>query len=290
MNAKSLAFFMAATAFTTASFAAEIWVNDANGHLARVDIATGAVTLVGNNIGAPPDIAFDLNGNLFGFEGWRLDRIDPNTGATSFIPTTPQGGPPISRFGYGPVALGAGPDGTLYTASDTLYKVDTSSGAVTAIGTLGGDFNAGFSGDITFVNGSMYLSDLKNRLLRVNPATGAATLIGTMQTNPISSVPYLNTIAGLASPDGQTLYGVEGNSIYRIDTTNANTTLVSNWTVDPNSLQFALGATGPLVSTPSPGPGSSTAPEPTPASLLLVGGALTVVFFARRSIRDKLRA
>lgn len=147
----------------------------------------------------------------------------------------------VGRFGT--VASGAGtvpisdveglafsPRGQLYAVSDArdlLVTVDTATGQATVIGSLGLrgqggnqfdnlDFGLAFTCD-----GRLWLSsDVSRELWRVDPATGATTLVGKID-QPVS---------GLASWNGE-LYGIgvlDRHNVYRIDTATAQATLVAS--------------------------------------------------------------
>ena len=160
-----------------------------------------------------------------------LYRVTLETGAATAV----------GRFGA--VASGAGtvpisdveglafsPRGELYAVSDAhdlLVTVDTATGQATVIGSLGLrgqggnqfdnlDFGLAFTCD-----GRLWLSsDVSRELWRVDPATGATTLVGKID-QPVS---------GLASWNGE-LYGIgvlDRHNVYRIDTATAQATLVAS--------------------------------------------------------------
>ena len=116
-----------------------LWVDDASGEIGKVDVGTGAVTLVGNSGHILTDIAFDTSGNLFGIDQTNLYRINAATGAATVIgalnpaiPTVP------SNIGQIPAnSLVFSSSGTLYTATNQLYRIDPSTGADSRVGALG---------------------------------------------------------------------------------------------------------------------------------------------------------
>lgn len=76
-------------------------------------------------------------------------------------------------------SLGAGPDGQLYAASSTVYRIDPDSGAVTTLGELPTGYQS--SGDIAFLGNRMFLSTdgpCGGALLEVDPQTGASKVLG----------------------------------------------------------------------------------------------------------------
>lgn len=160
-----------------------------------------------------------------------LYRVTLETGAATAV----------GRFGA--VANGAGtvpisdveglafsPRGQLYAVSDArdlLVTVDTTTGQATVVGSLGLrgqggnqfdnlDFGLAFTCD-----GRLWLSsDVSRELWRVDPASGATTLVGKID-QPVS---------GLASWNGE-LYGIgvlDRHNVYRIDTATAQATLVAS--------------------------------------------------------------
>src|SRR5262245_39407490 len=95
-----------------------MYVDDANGVLGTVDVATGAVTVIGPMGQTMTDTAFDPAGNLYGITFNQLFSINKTTGAASLI-----GNLGISDAN----ALVFASNGTLYTAgfgSTNLYSVN----------------------------------------------------------------------------------------------------------------------------------------------------------------------
>src|SRR5262245_20787282 len=108
-----------------------MYVHDSGGELGKVDVATGAVTLIGNMGVVMTDIAFDPAGNLFGLSFGTVYSINPLTAAASLI-----GGHGIA----GSNALVFGSDGTLYGAGNSttsLFTINPATGAGSAVGNIG---------------------------------------------------------------------------------------------------------------------------------------------------------
>jgi hypothetical protein len=145
-------------------------------------------------------------------------------------------------------------------AGSTLYKVDTGSGASTAIGS-GIGYQSG--GDLAFVGGKLYMASSANQLIEVDVSTGAGTLIGTLG---------VSNMYGLATPDNATLYGVAGQSVYLVDTGDGAATWQSTF-----SPSLSGGAFGLAFFTES---GAGTVPEP--ATLALLGFGFAGLAAARR--------
>lgn len=185
----------------------EVWVSDGNRMLGRVDVTTGAVTLVGDMGRTMWDIAFDPLGNLFGLaDGTALYRINRSTAAATFV----------GNLGTTLNSLTFSPSGTLYGAASQLYSINTSSGVATLVGSGGQAYNS--SGDLAFVGGQLYLSSVlpgADSLIRLNPANGAGTFIGNMGRN---------NVWGLATSDNVGLFAVAGTTVYTANIATGATT------------------------------------------------------------------
>lgn len=256
-------------------FAADInlWVDDSAGVIGLVDVTPGPnlgkVTLVGPSGVVLTDIAFDASGHLFGIGPlssgpFNLYSLNTTTGTASIVGAL---NPPVSAVPCGsatcpPNALVFSGSGTLYTATNSLYTINPVTAADTLVGPLGGGFVSG--GDLAFANGKMFLATSNNSLVTVNPTTGAATLVGPMG---------VASMFGLASPDNATLYGVAGTSVYILDQTTGNATLLVNY--GGHGLGQAFGEAFFTEAT-------STVPEP--SSFILVGAGL-LAWRMRRRIR-----
>jgi hypothetical protein len=192
-----------------------LWVDDSAGVIGKVDVSTGAVTIVGNS-GAPlTDIAFDSSGNLYGVSFTDLYRINTTTGVATDLGTI-QNGP-----GVGFNALVFGTNGVLYSAgnsSTNLYSINPTTLVATNLGNIGADSG----GDLAFVGGNLYLSSSLDHLIRINNPSGPAT--GT----DLGPIGFAN-VFGLASPDNATLYGVAGTQVLTINIATGAGTLVSDY-------------------------------------------------------------
>jgi hypothetical protein len=103
-----------------------------DGELYQLDPSSGAASAIGETgYAAGGDLAFDLNGTLYGSTGTDLITINPGSGAATYIGSFQTG----SIFG---LAIAA--DGTLYAGQATpgstgqLYRVDKNNGQLTAVG------------------------------------------------------------------------------------------------------------------------------------------------------------
>lgn len=150
----------------------DLWIDDASGNLGVVDVVTGAVTLVGNMGVVMTDIAFDPTGKLYGISFSSLYSIDRSTAAPTFIGnlgttlnslvfsadgtlyaannrlySVNVATGAATSIGNGGQAYNSSGDlafvgGNLYLSSsspssDSLIRLDTSSGAGTFVGGIG---------------------------------------------------------------------------------------------------------------------------------------------------------
>lgn len=242
---------------TTASVSAApvLWVDDSSGGLGKVDVATGAVTMVGNMGVVMTDIAFDPSGNLFGISFGTLYSINQVSAAVT----------PIGNLGTSLNSLVFSSTGTLYGANTSLYSINTSTGAASNIGN-GGVFY-GSSGDLAFVNGNLYLSStspVSDSLIKIDKATGIGTNIG-----PIG----VSNVYGMATNDNVHLYGVAGTSIYSIDALTGQGNFLINY--GGHGLGVANGTA--FV---------SEVPEPESYLMLLTGLGLLGYVAARRNKKE----
>ena len=164
---------------TTQSGTSEVWSHSAD-TLYRLDPVTKQVTVVGRFSGCAGDvidIALDAQSNLFATTPSSLQRVDKATARCTKI-----------ADGDYPNSLSFVPKGTVdpnvealvgYVGS-TYVRIDTTSGAVTPIGSLGGPGGLESSGDIvSVINGPTYLTVVgpgcMDCIVEVNPKTGAIT-------------------------------------------------------------------------------------------------------------------
>lgn len=253
LKLKSAAAAVALLGATLAAHAGPtLWLSTGSpNQLAKVDVSTGATTVVGNTNVFLTDIAFDPSGNLYGIDFGSLYSVDQNTAQATLIGALGA----VAGFAN---ALVFGADGTLYMAGSTLYKVNTGTGASTAVG---GGIGFQSAGDLAFVGGELYMAASNNHLVKIDTGTGIGSDIGSIG---------VGGVFGLATPDNTTLYGMAGQQVFTISTFDASTGAVQ--TFNP-SLGFAAG---------SAFKSEAGASVPEPGSIALIGVALLAAGAARR--------
>lgn len=166
-----------------------IYVIDSLGEAYSVDTTTGTYTSLGN-VGVPDITGLEFNpadGNLYAVTSTEFYSIDLGSLSGTLIG-------PLNTSGAIAIALAIDGDGNAYTydiADDILYSIDTSTGAATAIGSIGFDanFGQGMAWDVntdqvymTAFNSVLFDSELRT----VDTSTGATTLIGQMQPGTLT--------------------------------------------------------------------------------------------------------
>lgn len=188
-------------------------VSDTANNLLRVDMTSGAASVIGNtgSVGPFTDLAVSPTGTLWGITFSTLYRINPNTAALTLV-----GDHGVSAAN----ALAFSSDGTLYMAAGSsaiLYTVNTSNGVAAA---LPGSMGTNSDGDLAFHNGQLYLAGTNGQLVRITLGT---TVAGT-NVGPFG-VP---DVYGLTSDSVGRLIAVSGRTFYQTNTsTGALTPLFS---------------------------------------------------------------
>ncbi len=121
----------------------------------------------------------------------------------------------------GTEGLAWGPSGSLFTLAynGDLYSINPATGAYNLVGPTGlddcttADSSCGPTSNLTLggADGKIYATDFQNRLYTVNPATGAATLIGSTGIPPIPFIPGSFNADGTINFYEEALFGVGGN-------------------------------------------------------------------------------
>lgn len=176
----------------------------------------------------------------------QFGAINLATGAFSQIgPDTPEAD----------TGLVAGPMGSLLTltTSGNLDAINPVTGVTTVIGPTGladcstssspcGPKSANF---LSSLGGTIYATDFQNDLYKINPATGAATLIGLTGVPPVTFIPF-----GSPNPDGSFnflgggLFSAGGNLYETFDTGTKNFKTGAITPVIPDNLYQIDPATG----------------------------------------------
>ena len=227
--------------------------------LVRVDTITGVGTVIGNyGFGEAFAGAFNPGGAFYTIVNWygnqsRLASVDLNTGAaTAFGAATGVFDMMIMEFSD---------SGTLYTASwntNSLYTMNTVTGVVTLVGSLG----FGNVMDFAFDSAGVLWATNQGGLYKVNTSTGAGTLVAALTGTDGCNM-------GIAFDENDQLFGTSwcaaNSPLWRINTTTGAATLV--------------GLTG--VSSLHGGDVQQQA-VPEPMTLSLLGTGLFASAFARR--------
>jgi hypothetical protein len=190
-----------------------LWADDTQGRLFTVNTGTGATHIVGTMPSVMYDIAFDAKGNLYGVDStsslWKINAT--NASATK-----------VGSVGATVNSLVFSPTGTLYAAGSALYKVSTSTGAGTKIGSGLSGYSS--SGDLAYdAAGNLFLSTTSNNLVKVSTNTGTASLVGAMS---------FNLVYGMAYGPDHVMYGLSDatSQIFTINTATGKGTLKSTFT------------------------------------------------------------
>jgi uncharacterized protein (TIGR03437 family) len=221
-----------------------------------VDLNSGAFTLIGNMGSGGYDGLAVANGVLYTEQNGLLYSVNTTNANLTLIGGV-TGTPNLATFGSTTTGLyGLGSTGSFDVA--TLFSINPQTGAVTAIGPLGANAvpnGQGFYSRLSVGSSTLYL-EFNSNLYTVNTATGAATQVGTTDSND-----YLSSMLLL---EYGTYYVGFGSGIGTID--------VATGQITPHSSIF--GAAGSTVGL-APDPLTT----PTPAVTLVAnaeGGVATI--------------
>jgi hypothetical protein len=223
-----------------ATAASVVFVSDARGQLATVDVGSGATTIIGSTGVVLTDIAFSPGGDLFGIDFTNLYRVNASTAEATLIgPHSIPGGNALAFDDRGTLLAAAA--GTMQ-----LFSIDTGTGLSTVLGGTG--FAA--AGDLAFRSGDLFLSSRSNQLVRIDVATSFRG----MAVGPLG----IASVLALATADMDQLYGISGTNIFLIDPVTGQAMLASSFA--GMQLDRAFGATF-----------RAAVPEPSSALLILLG-------------------
>jgi hypothetical protein len=250
--------------------------------LGIIDSNTG----MGTNIGSfGPDLllaagAFDNDGQFYsiallnGNTDSQLARVDISTGEATLI------GSPMGTFA---VPLEVSDDGTMYTVgylwpgvlgdNTNLFTIDKANGQLTAVGptdvTRPMDLAFDSEGTLWLVSGG----DDGNHLYTLDPATGEATRISTINGVVEATEPGAE-VMGIMFDEHDTLFGTAYMGALN---PGFNSPLFE---IDPLSgIATAIGSTGFI--NPHGGDYLQSVPEPSSTALSLLGGCMCIVLRRR---------
>lgn len=218
-----------------------------NGDILALDTVEMTSTVLAHTGTLWYDIAFASDGKLYGSDAYHLYLIDTTNGSTTLVGA-------FGTFINGLTFV----DDTLYGSGGTgLYAINLSSGQAHILGSTG----YGSSGDLQWFGGALYLTvtgDSTDLLLRVDPATGNAVLIGDTG---------FYSVFGLAAGTTDLFALTGGGDLLKMDpATGAGT---------------RLGSSGGSVFGATSMPASAGVPEP--SALLLLASGLTWLGLRGRS-------
>jgi uncharacterized protein (TIGR03437 family) len=200
-----------------------------------VDLNSGAFTLIGNMGSGGYDGLAVANGTLYTEQNGLLYSVNTANANVTLIGGV-TGSPNLASFGSTTTGLyGLGSTGSSSVA--TLFSINPATGAITAIGPIGA--SAIPNGQVYYarlsVGSSTLYMEFNSNLYTVNTTTGAATQVGTTDSNY-----YLSSVLLL---EFGTFYVAEGDGIATIN--------VATGQMDPHSSIFGP-AGSPVGIAPDP--------------------------------------
>jgi uncharacterized protein (TIGR03437 family) len=209
-----------------------------------VDLNSGAFTLIGNMGNGGYDGLAVANGTLYTEQNGLLYSVNTANANLTLIGGV-TGTPNLATFGSTTTGLyGLGSTGSLDVA--TLFSINPQTGAMTAIGPLGASAvpnGQGYYARLSVGSSTLYM-EFQSGLYTINTATGAATQVGTTDSNG-----FLTSVLLL---EYGTYYVGFGSGIATIN--------VATGQIDPHSSIFGPGGS-PVGLAPDP----LTTPTPTVA-------------------------
>lgn len=176
---------------------------DADGRLYTLDPTTGAATLVGGTGRGDVGGLDFLGGTLHGFGGpspAALFTVDPTTAATAVVLTSAFTSPVAGDV---PHTLAFADATTAYfTTAAQLHRLDLATGITTVVGSTG--IASTIAGIDFLSDGALYGLTLTGRGVRLDPTTGAASMLFAPDTSP-RWLGMTATLAVTAVPEPSTL-------------------------------------------------------------------------------------
>jgi hypothetical protein len=211
-----------------------------NGQLVQIDQTTGATTPIGSRQGLSYGLDQAPDGTMYaasygGPNGAGLYKVDTASGAVIFVGSSP-----------GAMDVTFDCSGTLWgTDHGAIFSYDLATGAITSTVTLTGYANArSIMGLFMDAAGDMLATSYENptgKLFRVDPSTGALTLIGSTSGSLPHGGDDVNACGGIAAPT--TVGSVGGTSTFGQTATLTATLTASGPGVPGENVAFSLNGT-----------------------------------------------
>ncbi|OQP64454.1 hypothetical protein A3860_21025 [Niastella vici] len=186
-----------------------IWAIDGGGNLYWFDMSTGAQNFVGSNQFVSSDITWASNGKLYGTGGFPngIWEIDPYSGSATFINKLPD------NYNAG-VAMTADASGNLYITASlngqvNVVKLNIATWELCVIADLSAHFIFP-AGDLTFLDGMLYMSGSQNRVAKINVKTGDVYVQPFINNTPTGYYGMVNIGDGF-------LYVAQNKNIYQVN-------------------------------------------------------------------------
>lgn len=227
-------FYLLCCFFSYQLSAQEFYVNQANGDIAVVNIATCAHRLVANiptsaiglfNTGFG-DITFTRNGKLFGVTvNGKIHEININTNTSNLVAELPI--PPNISEATNSMVSDA--NGLIYIASSAgrLYTFNPANSQLQQLGII----PFGAAGDLIFYKNTLYMASNDNKLIRVNINNPAASTVF-MNFNASSNIfgivsfsPNCQEVKAYAIAENSDVYEIDFNTRRLIRTCRINTNI-----------------------------------------------------------------
>lgn len=156
----------------------------------------------------------------------RLSRFDTTTATNTFVGN--MGGQGDSwGFAFNPTT---GDLYGLHRASTNLYRINTSTAALTLVGTTGISAE-----DLTFdLAGTTLYASFSNQLFAINPLSGSAVSVGGISTtlDALTTAPVPVTVQGFGVVAAGTIFGVDTGSLYIVNLAGPSLSLVGSVPAD----------------------------------------------------------